>query len=57
MCMGFLRTVGPGIPGRNAMMTKASALSVGNPSENSMWFVSPASRPASLGHSPVLQGG
>lgn len=55
--MGFLRTVGPGIPGRNAMMTKASALSVGNPSENSMWFVSPASRPASLGHSPVLQGG
>lgn len=25
---GFLRTVGPGIPGRNAMMTKASALSV-----------------------------
>ena len=26
MCMGFLRIVGPGIPGRNDMMTKASAL-------------------------------
>ena len=39
--MGFLRTVGPSIPDRNAMMTKASALSVGNPSENSMCGLSP----------------
>ena len=41
MCMGLLRTVGPGIPGRKAMVARASALGVGNPSENSMCGLSP----------------